>query len=297
MTSLSPGIAHDEKVVPFHSYRLRIASRCRINCSYCEVYTLDDLRWKTQAHFMSEVIARQAARRISEHLQGNDKKNLLLTFQGGEPLLGGIKQLSTLVNIAREELIEHGLDVQISMQSNLTLLTEEIADFLLEHKIKTGSSLDGPPRWNDVFRIDHQGRASSEATERGVAILSSSKYRSIWGGILCVINPFSDPIKVLNHLRRYSPPMIDFLYPLNHYDNLPAGKQLDKDATPYGDWLIKSFDHWWEGGAQSDIRIFSSIMRLICGLSSQVESLGLGMVTLVVVETNGDIEGLDSLKA
>jgi uncharacterized protein len=297
MSSYCSNGAGQENVVPFHTYLLKVASRCNINCSYCYVYHLADQRWKLQPHFMSADTARQTVRRIREHLQTHDKKSLMLTFHGGEPLLGGIKQLSEIVKVADEELTAYGMDVQFSMQSNLTLLTEEIADFLLEHKIKTGTSLDGPPRWNNVFRIDHQGRGTSEAAERGLAIITAPKYRSIWAGILSVINPFSDPIEVLEYLRLYSPPLIDFLYPLNHYDNLPAGKKDDINSTVYGDWLIQAFDHWWKLGANPDIRIFSSIMRLCCGLSSQVESLGAQVIDLVVVESNGDIEGLDSLKA
>jgi uncharacterized protein len=284
-------------VVPFHTYLWKIASRCNLNCKYCYVYNLADQRWRRQPHFMSEDTARQCACRIREHLQKHDKKDLVIIFHGGEPLLGGIDQLRMLCTIIREELTDYGFQPQLSMQSNLTLLNEEIADFLLENRIVVGTSMDGPAEWNDVFRVDHSGNSSTEATERGLVLISSPKYRKIWSGILCVINPWSDPVCVLDYLRQYSPSMIDLLYPLNHHDNPPRGKETDRDSTPYADWLIRFFDHWWHSGASPEIRTFSSIMRLCCGLESQVESIGLNVIDLVVVETNGDIEGLDSLKS
>jgi hypothetical protein len=40
--------------------------------------------------------------------------------------------------------------------------------------------------------------------------------------------------------------------------------------------------------------MFNTIIGLICGASTHVESLGLTPVDLVVVETNGEIEGVDS---
>ncbi len=165
----------------------------------------------------------------------------------------------------------------------------------MKYKVGVGTSLDGPPEVNDLARVDHRGRPSSAATERGLRLLASPPYRRLFDGILCVIQPFSDPIAVVDYLVSFEPRGIDFLFPLGNHDRRPAGKEAD-DATPYGDWLIKIFDHWWEGGGNPDIRIFDSIMRLCCGYGSIVESFGLGIVDLVVVETNGDIEGLDSLK-
>ena len=296
MTLDAPLVSQEGTTVPFYQYLWKISSRCNLNCSYCYVYNLTDQRWRGQPKFMSEETARQTARRMREHLEHHNRKYLLISFHGGEPLLGGISHLSALVKIIQEELVAYGFNVRLSMQSNLTLLTEDLADFLLEHRISIGTSLDGPPEVNDLFRVDHQGRPSSEALERTLAIISRPKYRKIWGGILSVINPACNPVAVIEYFRRFNTPLIEFLYPLNHYDNMPPGK-ADFEATPYGDWLIEAFDHWWKTGAAPEIRIFTSILRLCCGLPSQVESLGLSVIDLVVVETNGDIEGLDSLKA
>jgi uncharacterized protein len=286
----------DSPLVPFHSYLWKVASRCNINCAYCYVYNLADQHWKLQPHFMSEETARQAARRIREHLEAHGKRNLLVTFHGGEPMLAGAARLARYLEIIDEEIVRHGFKAKFSMQSNLTLFSEEIGNVLLAHDVRVGTSLDGPPEVNDLMRVDHRGRPTSAAAERGLRLLMSPRYHRMFDGILCVINPFSDPVAVVDYLLSFSPPMIDFLYPLGNHDQRPAGKEADKDVPLYGDWLIRAFDHWWSQGAKFKIRIFDSIMRLCCGLDSMVESLGLGVIDLVVVETNGDIEGLDSLK-
>lgn len=283
-------------LVPFYSYLWKIASRCNINCTYCYVYNLADKRWKMQPRFMSEETAGQTARRIREHLEANGKTDLLLTFHGGEPMLAGAARLARYLEIIDEEITSRGFQVRFSMQSNLTLFTEEIGEVLLKHDVRVGTSLDGPPEVNDRMRVDHKGRPTSAAAERGLRLLTTPRYRSLFDGILCVIHPFSDPVAVIDYLISLSPPLIDFLFPLDNHDRRAVGKEVDKDAAPYGDWLIQAFDHWWSLGSPSGIRIFESIMRLCCGYSSMVESLGLGVIDLVVVETNGDIEGLDSLK-
>jgi uncharacterized protein len=283
--------------VPFTQFLWKIASRCNLDCTYCYVYHLADQRWREQPKFMSEKTARQTARRIREHLEAHDRRRLLITFHGGEPMLAGAKRMARYLEIIDEELISRGFQVRLSMQSNMTLFDEDIGDLLLKYGFSVGTSLDGPPEVNDRVRIDHQGRGSSEAFERGLR-LAMSEYSGLFDGFLCVIDPFSDPVAVLEHLRSFSPKQIDFLMPLGNHDRRPAGKgeEAGADAAPYGDWLIRSFDHWWNSGATPKIRIFESILRLACGLSSPVESLGLEVIDLVVVETNGDIEGLDSLK-
>ena len=295
----TPDVGADEApaIIPFHSYLWKVASRCNLDCDYCYIYHLADQRWRDQPKLMSEETARQTARRIREHLIANGKEDLLITFHGGEPMLIGADRLRRFLKIIDEELSSRGFHVKLSMQSNLTLLNEELADVLLEYNVRVGTSLDGPQEVNDLARLDHKGRSSSAATEAGISLLGSPRYRELMGGILCVINPESDPKTVVDHLASFAPGEIDFLFPLGNHDRPPKGKIDDPDATPYADWLIQAFDHWWGQGAQStSIRIFETIMSLSCGFGSKVESFGLGVIDLVVVETNGDIEGLDSLK-
>src|SRR5690606_1042377 len=84
----------------------------------------------------------------------------------------------------------------------------------------------------------------------------------------------------------------------DNHDRRPPGKSAEGfEQTPYGDWLCRSFDCWSSRPHRTTIRIFDSMLRMICGGQSQVESIGVGAVDLVVVETNGEIEAVDSLKS
>lgn len=284
-------------LVPFHQFLWKVASRCNLDCSYCFVYHSADQRWREQPPLMSEETARQTSRRIRQHLQAHNKTDVSIVFHGGEPMLGGVKHLSMLLHVINEELRQNGIAVDVGMQSNLTLLSTEIADLLLRENVSIGTSLDGPPALNDLVRIGHAGEASSHLVERGLAILARPEYRRLWAGILSVMNANWDPIKVVDYLLHFDPPFVDFLFPLNNHDNLPPGKHINRDATPYGDWLIRAFDHWWALGAKPRVRFFEAIMRRACGLPSGAENIGSAVVDLVVVETNGDIEGVDALKS
>jgi len=235
---------------------------------------------------------------MREHCDAHDKRDAVVVFHGGEPLLGGVQHLQMLTSILLDTFADSGVKLSIGMQSNGLLFTPEIGDLMLDTGMSIGISLDGPPEVNDLHRIDHKGQPTSAQLEERLALLTSSRYSRLFSGFLCVINPLTDPVAVTEYLLSYSPSNIDFLFPLDNHDRRPFGKQKDINATPYGNWLIRSFDYYWSNQPpKTSIRIFKSILALILGAPSLVESLGLDPVDLIVVETNGEIEAVDSLKS
>jgi uncharacterized protein len=262
------------------------------------MYNLADTRWREQPGFMTERVARQTAFRIREHCKIHGLKRIYIDFHGGEPLLGGASHIHMLTSVIEETIGDSDIDFTLTMQSNGLLFTPEIGDLMLDKKISLGISLDGPPEINDIYRVDHQDRPSSSRLEKKLALLTAPPYRKIFGSFLSVINIRADPLVVIKYLLSYNPPTLDFLLPDYNYDRRPPGKENDIDATLYGDWLIKAFDYWFYlKKTNTEIRTFNSIIRQIFGGRSLVESLGLDPVNLIVVETNGDIEAVDSLKS
>lgn len=285
-------------LLPFHTFLWKVASRCNINCTYCYVYNLADQSWRNQPAFMSDGIAIRAATRIREHLEAHNKTDVSIVLHGGEPLLLGVTGLKRIVGIIRDTFRDSGVAIHIGMQSNLLLFDEEIGDFLLGEGMSIGVSIDGPPEVHDLFRLDHAGRGTSAQLEQKLALLTQPEYVKLFAGFLCVVNPEADPVRTVDYLLGFKPRMIDFLLPLNNHDSRPTRKPAGREhATPYGDWLINTFDRWISSGSETRIRYFNSMIQMIFGASTSVESLGLLPVDLVVVETNGDIEGVDSLKS
>jgi uncharacterized protein len=65
--------------------------------------------------------------------------------------------------------------------------------------------------------------------------------------------------------------------------------------TPYADWLIAIFDHWYPAPGMR-VRLFEDIMQLLLGTDASNEILGLSAMRIVVIETDGEIELADNLK-
>ena len=184
----------------------------------------------------------------------------------------------------------------MSIQSNGLLFTEEIGECLRRNRIAIGISIDGPPNINDVFRVNHKGEGSSQLLEGKIKLITT-KYRDIFSGFLTVINPLTDPIKVLKYLLSFNAQGIDLLLPHHNYQNLPVRKEANLNDTSYADWLIKAFDYWFNSNSNTSIRFFDSIIRLILAEQTLVETIGNPNVDVVVIECNGQIEADDNLRS
>lgn len=239
--------------------------------------------------------AHRAALRMREHLRAHDQTSASVILHGGEPLLAGRDRIAQLLDTLNEVFLDSSIDLSLGVQTNLMLLDKEIADLLLERNVSVGVSLDGPPAVHDKLRIDHGNRGTSRVVEEKLELLLSG-YRPIFSGFLSVIQPQSDPVAVLDHLARFQPPSMDFLLPLDNHDRLPSGMTAACQPSPYGQWLVRAFEHWLTLRPPVRVRTFDALIGLLCGAPSQVENFGLTPVDLVVVETNGEIEGVDSLK-
>lgn len=281
---------------PLNEFIFKVQTRCNLNCDYCYVYNMGDDSWRSQPKRMSQAVVEAAVRRIDEHATRHGLTKVLVSLHGGEPLLGGLSPLAEFVAGVRNGLTT--TQAEISVQTNGTLVTEEIAAGLAELDVRVGVSLDGPESAN-AHRLDRRGRPSFQRTERGIRMLQQQP--GLLVGVLCVVDLANEPVEVLRYLTSLGIPSADLLLPHGNWVNRPIGKQSSKEAsldgpTPYGDWLICTFDAWAsERRPATRIRIFDDIIHLILGGTSAYEALGLGPATLVVIEADGAIELVDHL--
>ncbi|GAB7184560.1 FxsB family cyclophane-forming radical SAM/SPASM peptide maturase [Kitasatospora sp. Ki12] len=290
MSDLVPGPG----IKPFRSFICKVASRCNLDCDYCYVYRHADQSWRSQPIRMSMKTAAQLGHRINEHAQAHNLHEVELTLHGGEPLLLGVEYLRALCETVTRAAPDVG--IRWNGQTNGTPYTEEVLDFCREWNVSFGLSMDGPQAINDRHRLDHAGRSSFARVERSIELLSSPRARGLWGGILAVIDLESDPAETYSYFRSFDPPSIDFLLPLGHHDLRPAGKER-LDTTPYADWLLRIFDMWYGERPQPvRIRRFRDVIALYLGAVNSSEEWGLQPVDFIVVETNGAIQAVDTMK-
>jgi uncharacterized protein len=289
-------LADGWRASPFTEFIVKIHSRCDLACDYCYMYEMADQSWRSQPKRMSADIAEATAERIGEHARAHGLSEVALILHGGEPLLAGQQLIWSLVQATRKAA-GPGVAVRAHVQTNAVGLTDAYLRLFDELTVQVGISLDGGPEEHDRHRRFASGRGSYAAVAAGLERLRQPHYRHLFGGLLCAVDLDNDPVATYEALLAFEPPIVDFLLPHGTWDAPPPGRSLEAEQAPYADWLIAVFDHWYHR-PRTGVRMFESIMRLLLtGSSPAGESVGLAPSTMVVIETDGSVEQVDSLKA
>lgn len=279
--------------VPLRQFVFKVHSRCNIACDYCYVYEHADQSWRGQPTAVSPAVVRQTALRIAEHARKHHIPAVHVVLHGGEPLLLGVERTREVIEVLRETIEPHSrLDLRV--HTNAIRLDDKFCDLFAAHGVKVGVSLDGDQAAHDRHRRFADGRGSHSAVRQALALLRMPAYRHLYAGLLCVMDIHNDPGAVYEALRAEEPPRIDLLLPHSTWDNPPPRPK--GSPTEYAEWLSVVYERWRADGRPFEIRTFDSIIGALRGLPSRTESLGLSPSALAVIETDGTIEQLDSLK-
>lgn len=277
------------QAVPFQQFIVKTHSRCNLACTYCYLYEGPDTTWRERPVRASADVLEHTARRIAEHARAHALTAVSLVLHGGEPLLAGAPTLARFTTRVREEM-PPGTDVRAAVQTNATLLTEPRLTVLDAAGIRVGVSLDGGTAAHNARRVDRAGRPSWPAAVRGTRLLAD-RFPHAYAGILTVVDPTLDPVATYESLLALRPPVLDLLLPHANWSAPPP-------ARGYGAWLCAVFDRWWGAGRrETRVRLFESCLALLLGREARTEALGLAPFQAVVVETDGSIEQVDSLKS
>ena len=272
---------------------LKVHSRCNLACDHCYVYEHSDQSWRTRPVGVSPAVVHRAAVRIAEHAAEHRLPVVHVVLHGGEPLLLGPDALGEVLETLHR-VIGPVAEADLRLHTNAVLLSPEFCDLFARHDVKVGVSLDGDRAANDLHRNFADGRSSHAAVLRGLALLRRPEYRRQYAGILCTVDTAGDPVAVLDALLDQEPPRIDFLLPHATWDHPPPRPPGRPDA--YARWLAAVFDRWVALGRPVPVRLFESIEAVAVGAASGTEGIGLDPVDLLVIETGGEWEQVDSLK-
>jgi len=136
---------------------LKITNKCNLRCIYC--YREDNLGIKD----MEFKIAKNAI----DYILKNDDR-LKLQFTGGEPLLN-FKLIEKVVDYCRDGYPDK--NISYAIQTNGTLLEEDIIERIKELDIKVGVSLDTIDPMDTTLRPYRDGRPSTLDTLKGIYLL------------------------------------------------------------------------------------------------------------------------------
>lgn len=148
---------------------LIMSEECQFRCKYC-IHFANSRHNCTSSKLMSEKIAKQSIDHYLDTVKANGLSSGYINFGGGEPLLNWpvIKKLLDYIDQKSKEL---NLPIRKSINTNLGLITKEIAKTLIEHHVEIAASLDGTKKGNDSVRLDKNLGGTYDQIIKGFKLL------------------------------------------------------------------------------------------------------------------------------
>ncbi len=123
---------------------LILTKGCNLSCNYCFASACD-----IDEKFNMDI---NTAKKVVEFVMKSPGKAKTIEFQGGEPL-ANYEVLKKVVVYAKELNKEYKKDLRFALVTNLTLMTEERVNWLIDNNVTICTSLDGPAYVHDKNRF------------------------------------------------------------------------------------------------------------------------------------------------
>lgn len=278
---------------------LKIAGRCNINCTYCYMYNLADQTHTTQPRVMSRDTTVAAFQWIERYLAATGLDRFHVHLHGGEPLLAG-REFFRFIGSQRADLeARSGKRITVSVLTNGLLLNEDWIEVFEDTGIRFGMSIDGPAEYHDRHRLTKRGQGTHQRVEEKLRwVLSSPRHRSVFSSVLCVLHPDMDGARLLRYFYDLGLDGVDFLLPdQNHVHGTPEYPRPSGVPT-YGLVLADAYREWRRlDEPRFHVRKFVMLIEAIFGKVPSLDSLGTGPITVFTIETSGEVEPVDTMKA
>lgn len=184
---------------PLQSLVMNLTNQCNLSCTYCYEFGEDKVATpEGKKKFMDIETAQASVDFLLSQSEG--RKAVHITFFGGETLMN-FPLLKQVVAYATEQAKGQGRTIDFSLTTNATLLTPAIIEFLSDNNIGVTVSMDGPPEFQDKFRVFSNGRGSYDIVAPKVkALIAGHKTRPITARVT-LTNGVTDVIRIYRHLK------------------------------------------------------------------------------------------------
>jgi len=186
---------------------LCLSEVCNLRCGYCPQ--------ASAAIHGSTVMTRETALKALHWFAARcaDAPVRNVSFYGGEPLL----QFDLVAAVVRETAAHPDWPaIEFTLDTNATLITDDIARFIIDHELRLQVSLDGPPEVHDRHRRLVDGQPTHAAVMAGLRRLLAM-----------------DPAAAarVRFAATVTPPY-DFLALSAYFEDLPLYRELGITAKP-----------------------------------------------------------------
>lgn len=238
------------------------SSKCNLRCKYCFYNSIADARDVRDYGFMSKETLREVIKKVDEYCNGG---SCTIGFQGGESLLVGLDYYKELVRCTSETKNKTKFNYHI--QTNGTLINDEIAQFFKENNFLVGISLDGTKDIHNLNRVDSLKRDTFNDVMRGINFLK--KYDVDFNILTVVTSVMSKKIdSTYKFFKKNNFKYLQFIPCLDPLENDNGTSSYSLTPQEYSQFLCKLFNLWYKDAMEGNyvsIRYFDNILSLLLG--------------------------------
>ncbi len=229
--------------------------RCNSNCIYCDVIKHGD------QSIMSYDLLELIFIRMNDYLQLHPEEYIQLIWHGGEPCLLGAEYFIRAHEFQTKHCPGTGSRIKHDVQSNLTIINQDIIDAFKTMGITTvGTSYEPLPNIRG-FGKNRDSEAYNRKFFEGVNLLEKNGFR--WGAIYVVTRrALEKPLEIFHYLTNMQPgPCFNVV---KIFEEDPHGMAIT--AEEHADWLGAIFPEWYKNRERyGPIKPFYNIMRCLEG--------------------------------
>lgn len=263
-----------------------IGAACNLRCKYCYYLEKKDLYPDSKNYVMSDELLEAF---IEQYMNSQTMQEILFTWHGGETLMRPISFYQKAIKL--QQKYAHGRQINNSLQTNGTLLTDEWCIFFKENNFLIGISVDGPQHCHDKYRKTKDNRPSFYNVMKGISLL---KKHSVEFNIMGVVNDYNVdyPLEFYNFFKEIDCHYIQFTPIVERIDGKLAPWSVPSEK--WGDFLIAIFKEWVKKDVgQFYIQYFDSTLANWVGEKPGVCTLAKTCGHTGVMEFNGDVYSCD----
>ena len=212
-------------------------------------------------------------------------------WQGGEPTLMGLPFFQRVTDL-QQALAPRGSVIHNSVQTNGTLIDDELAAHFADYRFLVGVSLDGPPRLHDAHRRTRKGGSTHGRVMNGIDIL---RRRGVAVNILTLISRSNAgrPREMYRYFLEQGLVDLQFI-PLVDDQRGRSGRSLAVTGRQWGEFLCGLFDAWWpQDIGRVAIRHFDAVAARLALGEEQLCTLAGDCRHYLVVEHDGSVYPCD----
>ena len=279
-----------------------VGALCNLACDYCYYLEKSKLYTHNPRHVMSDELLE---RFIKEYIESQTMPQVMFTWHGGETLMRPLSFYKRAVEL--QKLYGRGRQIDNSIQTNGTLLTDEWCEFFRENNFLVGISIDGPQDFHDEYRRNKMGAPSFHKVMQGISLL---KKHGVEYNCMAVVNDYNAdyPLEFYNFFKEIGCDFLQFAPIVERLkDDKSSSTALasakDKEAEladfsvspqQWGNFLCTIFDEWVKKDVgKLYIQLFDSTLANWVGEQPGVCTMAKTCGHAGVMEFNGDVYSCD----